>query len=317
MSIPQILCINLDHRADRLAEFSANINKLALNFERVAAVQNKSEPQKGCKESHIKCLELAISNGWEWVMICEDDFDFLVNRETLQKYLESFKNNNDAVLLSFCPNMPKIREVVNPCFYRVNFMYSTGCYIIKRIHYETLMNFWKSTDKPVDCWHFLMDQYVYLITDKKVGTQRPSFSDIVGKFRDPDHQIFKFKFKPPVLTLPIPKPVPKPALKIKPKPVPRPVLKTKPKSVPKPALKTKPKPVLKPVLKTKPKPKPKPIPKPTFKTKPKPMPKPTFKTTPKSVPKPERSPKAVAPRRMPRARALKRRINALQSSQAR
>jgi len=90
--IQHCLFINLDHRKDRLNDFTTQMNSSGLVCTRVTGVKPTQEShqtllntcyddkicpgQLGCQLSHLKVVDLAIKNKWNHVAIFEDDFIF-------------------------------------------------------------------------------------------------------------------------------------------------------------------------------------------------------------------------------------------------
>ncbi len=82
-----VVVINLDHRKDRLREVSKQLRDVGLDFTmprvvRLSASQFESRGQfpsigaRGCFESHVRALDLALAHGAQSVLVLEDDCDF-------------------------------------------------------------------------------------------------------------------------------------------------------------------------------------------------------------------------------------------------
>lgn len=71
-----ICYINLDHRRDRLNHMQHNMlpyfEKHSESIHRISAIQNKNGA-KGCSLSHIKAMQFALDNGFEHLLVFEDD----------------------------------------------------------------------------------------------------------------------------------------------------------------------------------------------------------------------------------------------------
>jgi glycosyl transferase family 25 len=84
--------INLEHRKDRNESTLKELSKINIhNPERFNAVKTENGAI-GCSLSHIKCLEIAIKNNYQYIMICEDDIEILdpkVFTENVNKFLNS------------------------------------------------------------------------------------------------------------------------------------------------------------------------------------------------------------------------------------
>ena len=74
------LYINLDKRPDRKKQIENELKDF--NYvERIEAIDTSTNGSAyfGCVLSHIIALETAKERGWDEVMICEDDFEFVNN----------------------------------------------------------------------------------------------------------------------------------------------------------------------------------------------------------------------------------------------
>jgi GR25 family glycosyltransferase involved in LPS biosynthesis len=185
------LFINLDHRTDRLEHINKEFDKLGITAERVPAIRAKS-PAIGCTLSHIKCLELAKSRGYEEVFVCEDDITF-VNPALFQKNLATFVANKEIhwnVLIIGGNNVPPYQQVYEYCA-RVFSCQTTTGYVVKREYYDTLINNFKEglshfIKNPTNGRMFAVDiywkrlqtqDYWYMITPPTVS-QYDNYSDI-------------------------------------------------------------------------------------------------------------------------------------------
>jgi GR25 family glycosyltransferase involved in LPS biosynthesis len=149
----------------------------------------------GCTLSHIKCLELAKSRGYEQVFICEDDIMFL-EPNVLKDSLQKFANNKEIewdVLLIGGNNVPPYLKVGDYCIRVSNCQTTTG-YIVKKHYYDTLIeNFRDSAKKllqePTNGREYALDIYWkrlqkighwYMLTPFTV-VQCDSYSDIENR----------------------------------------------------------------------------------------------------------------------------------------
>ena len=97
----------------------------------------------GCSLSHIKCLEIAIKNDYDYVMICEDDIEIL-DPQLFIKNVNKFLNSKiewDIVLIAG-NNMIPYNFVTDYCIKIYNCLTTTG-YIVKNKYYATLLNNYK------------------------------------------------------------------------------------------------------------------------------------------------------------------------------
>lgn len=90
--VDHIIYINLDHRADRRAEFEAQLARLNIPSEKVtrfSAIKHSYSPA-GCNLSHASVLRLAHQNGYKNVLIFEDDFNFIDDLDYVNTSITEF-----------------------------------------------------------------------------------------------------------------------------------------------------------------------------------------------------------------------------------
>lgn len=199
------LVINLDSREDRQINVYAQLQRIGVYHpERVSAVKTK-DGAIGCSLSHIKSLEVARKNNWEYVCIVEDDFK-CVDTETFKSSITKFQNNSvkdniqwDVLLIggNNCPpyyNLPN----VDYCVQITNCQSAIG-YIVKRDFYNTLIsNFREGVGKfmrdtqnkreyAVDMyWKHLQPSKRWFLLIPLTITQETSYSDIEEKVMNYD-----------------------------------------------------------------------------------------------------------------------------------
>ena len=106
-NIDQIYFINLSHRKDRLESFLRNIEKLGLPSNKIIRIEAISTPgigYLGCSMSHELIYKIAHEKGFKNIMIFEDDFEALVDKDTFHKNINRlFENNLDfkVVMMSY------------------------------------------------------------------------------------------------------------------------------------------------------------------------------------------------------------------------
>lgn len=82
-----IVYINLAHRRDRNVRMKRQLRELGAPKDKVIrfdAIQ-ATPGTIGCVKSHIAVLEMAMQNGWEDVLILEDDFVFMPDVESVTR----------------------------------------------------------------------------------------------------------------------------------------------------------------------------------------------------------------------------------------
>ncbi len=139
--IDAILYINLDYRTDRNEKIHNELKKMNVDFnkvKRVDAVLEKQCGHLGCGKSHIKCLEMAIVNNWDNVLILEDDFMFTESLANVNKGFTQIKKLEwDVILLAIGHN--KIVDSSYPFLSKIISATTTSGYIVRKHYYATLL----------------------------------------------------------------------------------------------------------------------------------------------------------------------------------
>lgn len=189
--ISNLLYINLDSRIDRRTHFESQFNKIGLHTQRFSAIRN-NDGAIGCSMSHIACLELAIRNNWDHVLVCEDDATMTNPGQLVyqvNQFLTRFKDAWDVLLLSGNNYQPFRQE--SPECVRVANCQTATAYLACRPYFKKLLaNFKEGLKKliaePSQQPKYAIDQYWknlqrtdrwYLIVPVTV-IQRPDYSDI-------------------------------------------------------------------------------------------------------------------------------------------
>jgi len=141
--IKHVLYINLDSRIDRRTHFETEFNKMGLLTQRFPAIAS-ANGAIGCSMSHIACLELAIKNNWEHVLVCEDDATIINPGQLVYQFNQFLKKNGDNwdVLLLAGNNYQPFRQISSDCIRVANCQTAT-CYLLRRPYFETLLNNFK------------------------------------------------------------------------------------------------------------------------------------------------------------------------------
>lgn len=193
--ISKIIYINLERRQDRREQIEQELAAIGLIGERFNAI-NHTSGIVGCGLSHLAVLKQAEENQWENLLILEDDFQFLVPKETLNQQLQAFWDLNipwDVIMLSY--NL-SASTPYNDLIGRVTDAQTASGYLINRHFYPKLINMltqaipllestgnhWEYANDQ--CWKQLqpISQWFYFMT--RLGKQRGSFSDNSNRYMD-------------------------------------------------------------------------------------------------------------------------------------
>ncbi len=142
------LFINLETRIDRLIHVTAQLQLMDISGTRFNAIKMK-DGAIGCTMSHIKCLEIAKKNNWDYAFICEDDITFTNPKlliENTSKFLDYCKDNNIDwdVLIIGGNNCPPYTKLTDFCIKVTNCQTTTG-YIVKKRYIDTLITNFKES----------------------------------------------------------------------------------------------------------------------------------------------------------------------------
>lgn len=139
-----VIYINLAHRTDRNEHLLKELSKIGVNNpERFNAVKLE-DGALGCSMSHLKCIENAKKNNFNYVFICEDDIEFL-DPPLFLSQLREFLNSDikwDTLLVAGNNMVPYV-PVNKTCIKIMNCQTTTG-YIVRKEYYDTLIDNYKT-----------------------------------------------------------------------------------------------------------------------------------------------------------------------------
>ena len=184
--------INLEHRKDRKEETITELKKFGIdNPIRFNAIKDEKNGHVGCSKSHLAILKEARTKKYPYVMVVEDDIEFMNPDETNRK-LNNIINSNlkwDMILYG-CSYGNGSKKLNRDTVSAKNCGSTTG-YIIKKEYYDTLINHWeeglkmliKTGDGKYACdqyWRILQEKDNIIFINPSKVKQRVSYSDLVG-----------------------------------------------------------------------------------------------------------------------------------------
>ncbi len=183
-----VLYINLEKRPNRRAAIEAELSGMGLHGERIAGLDTAPYGYIGCAYAHITALRTARERNWSHVLILEDDFQFVVNRNTLGGLLERVvKHDFDVLLLAYnLRHSDRVDEFIS----RTEHSFTASGYLVARHYYDTLIQKFEESLANLVCmrnpeshaidvaWRRLQARDRWLHFHTRVGIQRPGFSDI-------------------------------------------------------------------------------------------------------------------------------------------
>jgi len=210
----KIYCVNLDKRTDRWDECEKEFKKHDLKVERFSAfdgtiVEIANSPlndgQTGCALSHLEIIEICKSKEYSNCLILEDDiqFDEELNNK-LPNIMEQVPDNWDMLYFggnhaANNPNAPGKLVKVTENIFKVTHCFTTHSYAIKNTVYDKIISCFDGT-APIDTSFSRVQPYIncYVIRPH-LAWQRPSYSEIAGKFTDrpflyKDEELFEGRF---------------------------------------------------------------------------------------------------------------------------
>lgn len=185
--------INLEHRKDRKNHVEQQLESVGIKAVRFNAIK-MDNGAIGCSMSHLKCLEIALSNNWSHVCICEDDITFL-NPEMFKNQFNTFLKNHDKwdVILLGGNVVPPYKPIDDTCI-KISQCQTTTGYLVNGNYIKILMeNIKMGINKlirnPSQHKLYAIDKHWFYL--QKVGNwfliiplsviQLPNYSDIEKK----------------------------------------------------------------------------------------------------------------------------------------
>jgi glycosyl transferase family 25 len=192
--IEHIFYINLDKRTDRKEQFTQEMEKMNWKAERFPGYYY--EPPKGivgCTKSHLEVLKLAKEREYANVLICEDDLEWLEDKEVVNEELDKlFRNDIEFDVCFLAYNNKTIDRDYTPKYdFLVKTLYSTtaSCYLVNYNYYDVLIELYERAlpilDSTMQHWIYANDQIWKTLQEKdkwfcfskRLAKQRDGFSD--------------------------------------------------------------------------------------------------------------------------------------------
>ena len=192
--IQHVLYINLKEREDRNKHVLAQLESVGLSVpvvQRFDAIRSINGAL-GCSASHLKCLRLALNEGWDHVLICEDDITFINPPLFVQQFNKCLATNDDwDVILLGGNNVPPYQPTANDSCVRISRCLTTTGYLVKRAYFRILIEnirtgiqlFMTHMNRKnmyaIDVfWNSLQQRDNWLLVTPLTVTQQEGYSDI-------------------------------------------------------------------------------------------------------------------------------------------
>jgi GR25 family glycosyltransferase involved in LPS biosynthesis len=185
--------INLEAREDRRNEIEEECKRMELTVERFPAIK-KTPGMLGCHASHLTVLKKAKEMNYPNVLIFEDDFQFLVDKETFNNQLDAFFKSEIDYDVLFLSYKVMESEPLNELVSRATDVQTASGYIVNQKFYDTLIENFEESYKMLEttgkhwlylndqCWKSLQKTHRFLYFNLRIGKQRASLSDLTGAY---------------------------------------------------------------------------------------------------------------------------------------
>lgn len=188
--LDHILYINLAKRADRRRNIEAECERMGLRGERVAGLDTAPYGYIGCAYAHCVALRTAKERGWPSVLILEDDFKFVVDKEQLAGLFSELKARGHTFDVLLLGTNLRHTDRVDDLVGHTEHSFTAAAYVVTAAYYDKLLARFEealaqlaTTRNPqtyaIDVmWRRLQGRDRWLHFHERVGVQRPGFSDI-------------------------------------------------------------------------------------------------------------------------------------------
>lgn len=171
--VDKIYCINLDSRPDRWEDVQIQFDRLGIAGEvhRVSGIVD-DDPRIGCLESHIACVDDAVRNRFDNILICEDDVVFYPYEASLiSEAVSTLKMDSGWDLFYLGGMVMSPARFVSRHVFKARF-FSTHSYIINKRAFDKVY----AATPPIDIWYAwnMVSYGLYPM----LATQAETFSDI-------------------------------------------------------------------------------------------------------------------------------------------
>ncbi len=144
--VEQILFINLDNRKDRLEAITKQLKNQMVQMNKVHRISAHYTPGNGhlgCAKSHLDAIKYASDNGFENVIVLEDDFKFSTDKNQTHQLFNDFfnkvnKNEWDVVMLTHLYG--KTTDTKYPFLKKIKDAQAGSGYIVNKSYYPVMIS---------------------------------------------------------------------------------------------------------------------------------------------------------------------------------
>lgn len=197
----KIYCINLDRRTDRWGESVDEFKKWGIenSVDRYSAVDGKSLTEEdlnnfldlgnmGLITTHINILEESIKEGYENILLLEDDVYFTPEILKYQEYLDLVPSDWDMIYFGGNHNLHMGAQLnkINNKVAKLHSTYGLQCIVVKNTLFKPMLDVIKEKKAPIDVYYAKVAQKNYNCYGfyPSMALQRVSFSDLQNQVMD-------------------------------------------------------------------------------------------------------------------------------------
>lgn len=188
--------INLDSRPDREAQVVEELRTVNLmSFQRFPAI-TRNPGILGCTLSHANVLQESMADSRP-IMVCEDDVEFLANRDEIDAAVGVFLRDPSLDVLCLAYNLGAKPHRINSVLAITHDTQTASCYIVKHRAKGPLARVFlkgaSGLERGEPAWAAANDivwkrlqrsSLAFAIPNQPMARQRASFSDVEGRYVD-------------------------------------------------------------------------------------------------------------------------------------
>lgn len=198
--LKNVYYINLEERRERKEQVESELNDMGWKYQRFDAIKDENHGRVGCTMSHLKLLTMAKEQNLEYIVIVEDDIQFM-RKQWYNDKIKYIMNQDFDVFLLAGNIRPPVRLTHYKDTFKISNSFTTTGYIVKNHYYDSIIQNVKEglqlllqdpggqyNSNAIDC-HWMRLQEVdkwYMILPRTI-TQRPVYSDIEKRFTNYNH----------------------------------------------------------------------------------------------------------------------------------
>lgn len=200
--IDGIFYINLDKRDDRRKEIEEELANIHLQAERFPGIFH--DPGiVGCGKSHLSVMKMAKERNYKNVLILEDDFMFLTDRDMLDMSLDAFfqdVGDDYDVCMFCCQNLVENQDAEKkaPYLSRIHHANNASAYLINGKYLDSIIELYEWAlpllEQTGEHWNYANDQVWMRLQEKdrwycfspRLGKQRSGYSDNAKQYMNYD-----------------------------------------------------------------------------------------------------------------------------------